>query len=80
MQGKYYDLEDLHEGMTVSISSLSKIVGTRILLKKNSLVKSGESDYSGVIILIGDDDYKSKGYSINDILPIYNECDLTELC
>ncbi len=36
---KYYTLDELKIGMTVSVRSLSKILGVRILLDKESYVR-----------------------------------------
>ena len=77
MQGKYYENSDivngvLHTGMRVSLDSLDKIVGVRILLNAHTLEIEDGDVKSGEIVFIGRGDYKKEGLSVSDILPVYN--------
>lgn len=50
---KYYSLDELKIGMTVSVRSLNKILGVRILLDKESHVRDKNEIGFGRIVYIG---------------------------
>ncbi len=72
---KYYTLDELKIGMTVSVRSLSKILGVRILLDKESHVRDKNEIGFGRIVSIGTIE---KGDSEKNIV-IYNCEDHEEL-
>ena len=76
MGTKYYKLEELHVGMRVSVESLDKIVGTRILLDRETFDYRDRGE--GTIVFIGNEDYDASKLSPSTIIPIYNAFDVTD--
>ncbi len=75
---KYYKLEELKVGMEVSVSSLDKIVGTRICLDSHTFRDDDSVIGYGKIVFIGNDDYKSAGLTVSDIVVVFNAFDAAD--
>lgn len=75
---QFLSLDELEIGMRVSVLSLSKVVGTRILLDAKTY-ESSESDIGyGTIVYIGNDGFEKASIDIGNCIIIFNEYDLTK--
>lgn len=72
---KYYTLDELKVGMRVSVLSLAKILGTRIVLDRKTYKKELDDIGRGTILYIGNGDYSKQGINRNDVITIYNGYD-----
>ena len=76
MDNKYYKLEELKEGMEVSVRSLDQIVGTKILLDANTIRIDEMGEVRGTILAIGKE-YSDIGLTVSDVATVYNFIDET---
>ena len=73
----FLKLEDLHIDKEVSVHSLSKIVGTRILLDKATFRPDKNEIGIGTIVYIGNGDYIADGIDPNNVYTVFNNVDRT---